>query len=76
MTKPKTILVLAAVSQEALERRGADVDDTQCDTIAEAKRRAKHYLTEDWMHRCETSTRLGYAQVLVNGECLYDYFAK
>lgn len=71
----KQITVIAAASQEALELRGADVT-VAADTIAEAKTRAKYYLTEEYMNRCESTTRLGYSQVLVNGEVRYDFFAK
>lgn len=46
------------------------------DTIAEAKKRAKHYLTDDFMHLIEASEPMRYAQVRVNGECVYDYFRK
>lgn len=71
----KKIVVLAAVSQEDLDKRGADVDEI-CDTIAQAKRRAKYFLTEDFMNACETTTRLGYAQVVVNGEVHSDFYGK
>lgn len=67
------ILVLAAVSQEALEADGASVD-TDCGTIGEAKDRAKHYLTDAYARSAELNTPLGYSQVLVNGVCRYDYF--
>ncbi len=75
MAKEKKIVVLAATSQYALEQKGADVDEI-CDTIAQAKKRAKYFLTEEFMNACETTTRLSYSQVLVNGECLYDFFGR
>lgn len=71
----KTIIVVAAVSQERLENDGCDVDQ-ECDTIAQAKKRAKYYLTEEYMNVCESTTRLGYAQVKVNGVVQYDFFGK
>lgn len=73
--KAKRIEVLAAVRQDLLDSRGADVDQT-FDTIGEAKRKAKYYLTEEFMRSCETTIRMGYSQVVVNGECLYDFFAR
>lgn len=72
---PKRIVVVAAVSQEDLEHNGCAVDQ-ECETIAHAKKRAKYYLTEEYMHSCESTTMLGYAQVKVNGVVEYDYFGK
>lgn len=71
----KQIVVLAAVSQDQLENDGCDVEQ-ECETIAEAKKRAKYYLTEEYMNMAESTTRLGYAQVKVNGVVEYDYFGK
>ena len=68
----KTITVLAATSQDTLE---TDAFQTTWDTLKEAKARAKYYLTEEYAQVSE-SARLGYAQVLVNGECVADFFAK
>jgi hypothetical protein len=70
----KTIVVLAAESQEALERLGADVEDIYCETIKQAKQRARYLLTDDYMRDSETSEPLGYSQVRVNGEVVADYF--
>jgi len=71
----KQIVVLAAVSQEQLKNNGCDVDQ-ECKTIAEAKKRAKYYLTEEYMNSCESTTMLRYAQVKVNGVVEYDFFGK
>lgn len=71
----KQIIALAAVSQNQLENDGCDVDQ-ECETIAQAKRRAKYYLTGEYMRSCESTTMLGYAQVKVNGVVEYDFFAK
>lgn len=71
----KRIIVLAALDQETLEKKGADIE-TEHDTIREAQKRAKYYLTEDSRLASESSYRLGYAQVLVNGEVHSDYFGK
>ena len=70
----KTITVLAAVNQRSLETNGADVEQTQCETVKEAKERAKYYLTEDFMRASESAVRLGYSQVLVDGKVLHDFF--
>ena len=72
----KQITVIAAVNQEALEQYGADVVNEEVDTIAEAKVRAKYYLTEAYADRAEYAPRLRYAQVVVDGEIRYDFFAK
>lgn len=71
----KTITVLAAVSLEQLENDGCDVEQ-ECETIAHAKKRAKYYLTEEYMRSSESTTMLGYSRVVVNGQCEYDFFGK
>lgn len=71
----KRIVALAAENQDQLENNGCAVDQ-ECETIAEAKKRAKYYLTEDYMNSCESTTMLGYSQVKVNGVVEYDYFGK
>lgn len=73
--KNKLILVIAAVSQERLESDGCDVEH-ECETIAQAKERARYYLTEEYMHSCESTTMLGYAQVRVNGHVRHDFFGR
>jgi len=75
MKQRRIITVVAAPSQERLENDGSWVDQ-ECETIAEAKKRAKYYLTEEHMHSAESTTMLGYAQVRVNGVCEYDFFGK
>ena len=70
----REITVLAALNQDSLETNGADVEQTNCETVKEAKIRARYYLTDDFMRVSESATRLTYAQVLINGECIYDYF--
>ena len=71
----RRIVVLAAVSQDQLEHDGCDVEQ-ECQTLAEAKNRAKYYLTEEYMQSAESTTMLGYSQVRVNGVCEYDFFGK
>jgi len=75
MKKPKVITVQAAVNQYALESNGADVE-YDVDTTLEAKYRGRYYCTRDYMRDCESTVRLTYARVLVNGECVWDYFAR
>lgn len=70
----KIIKVVAASSLESLENDGADVEDCNIETIKAAKDRAKYLLTEEFRIASESSQRLGYARVLVNGECVADYF--
>lgn len=71
----KQIEVRAARTQEQVLNHQCDIVDT-FDTIGEAKKRAKHYLTDEYQRLVEMSEPLGYAQVVVDGECLYDYFRK
>jgi hypothetical protein len=69
----KTIEVRAAHSQEAVLNHQCDTVDS-FDTVAEAKKRAKYYLTDEYQRVIESSEPMRYAQVVVNGECRYDYF--
>jgi hypothetical protein len=46
-----------------------------CDSIKQAKVRVKRIMSADWQALTEMSEPIRYAQILVNGECLYDYFA-
>jgi hypothetical protein len=70
----KAIEVQAARSQESLEWSGADHWMDGFETVAEAKAKAKHYLTEEYRRVSESSERLGYARVMVDGVCVADYF--
>lgn len=72
----KQIIVLAARSQEELAGNGADVEETHFETVAEAKKRAKYLLTDEARIAAEASELLGYSKVLVNGECVADFFGK
>lgn len=76
MSKNKEIIVYAAETQEMLANNGAVVVDTHCQTITEAKKRAKWLLTVESMDAAESTTMLNYSQVVVGGEVLYDYFGK
>lgn len=75
MPRYKKIEVLAARTQR-------EVLDGQCevvysfDTVKEAINQAKHYLTDEYQRSAEMSEPLRYAQVIADGECLYDYFRK
>lgn len=70
----KQITILAARSQDELETKGADVEDVHFETVAKAKARAKYLLTDEYRIVCEASEPLGYSKVLVNGECVADFF--
>lgn len=66
-------LVAAGRTQESFER-GWDID-YGCDTMKEARSRAKYLLTEEYMLAAEMSEPLGYSQVLNSkGECVADFF--
>lgn len=69
----KVIKVLAAISQESLENKGADVE-MEFDTVKEAKANAMYYTSEAYRVVSESSERLGYSKVLVDGVCVFDHF--
>lgn len=71
----KTIEVRAAKTQAAVLNHQCDIV-VQFDTIAEAKRKAKYYLTDDYQRVIESSEPIRYAQVVVNDVCEFDYFRK
>jgi hypothetical protein len=70
--KAKTIKVLAAGSVEDLQSNGPKIEEDR-DTIADAKNRARYLITEEFAKTAECAT-MGYAQVVVNGECVADFF--
>jgi len=73
-------------------RTQKDVVDMQCDyaqefdSIKEAKRKLefvpegkgkeRYLFSSEYQRIVEASEPLRYAQIIVDGECLYDYFAK
>ncbi len=69
----KKIKVLAARTQQQVLDGQCDVVN-EFDTIGEAKKRAKYYLTDEYQRQSEASSPLGYAQVVVNGNCVWDAF--
>lgn len=71
----KTITVLAAHTQGAVLDHQCDVVES-FDTIKEARAYAKRTLTDEYQQQNEMSEPIRYAQVLVNGECVSDYFRK
>ncbi len=73
----KQITVLAFVDVDHYESgKGVEVENTSCQTLAEAKKCAKYYLTEEYMKTCESTVQLGYAQVKVNGYVEADFFRR
>jgi len=74
MSATKQIKVLAASSQDSLLNDGAAIEQ-QFDTLKDARKHAQYYTSEAFRVASESSQRLGYSQVLVNGECVNDYFA-
>ena len=67
-------MVEAAWSLSAVEAGECDVVNESCGTLKEAKAKARHYLTDEYRRSSESRFRLGYARVLVNGECVFDEF--
>jgi hypothetical protein len=70
----KTIMAVGFQTFEDYEQQRGCVIDHECDTVKEAKARAKRFLTEEYRRNSEASARLAYSQVTVNGECVQDYF--
>ena len=46
--------------------------DSSHDTVREAKATAIYYLTTEYRSACESSERLTYARVMVDGVCVWD----
>lgn len=69
------IEIEAAFNQEAVQD-GQCVVVESCDTIKEAKARVKYILSDDFRRSSELTNRIGYARIMADGECLYDYFGK
>ena len=67
----KKIVVEAAYSQEQLENDGAAAT-CECETLAEAKRKANFYTSKEGARYHEMDAPLGYARVLVDGENVFD----
>jgi len=63
----------AATQKDALDGQCVAID-TYCDTIKEAKARARHFLSDEYQRLAEMSYPLGYARVLRDGECVADFF--
>jgi hypothetical protein len=76
MKREKQIKVLASTDIDTLESSGADVEQGYFETLASAKQRAKYLLTNEYRKVTESSIRLGYSRVLVDGVCIADYFAE
>jgi hypothetical protein len=66
---PKYIL-RGYTSRENLERdRGCD-DETGADTLKEARRIAKYWMTEEYMHTIETTVPVVLVQIWKGDECV------
>jgi hypothetical protein len=71
----KQIEIQAAQTQTQVLEQQSDFVEVE-DTIKEAKARVKRITSKEWQELTEMSEPIRYAQILVDGECLYDYFAK
>ena len=82
----KTIILKAGRTQTAVVRDECDVFETH-DSIKEAKQRLsfvpngegnreRYLFSRGYQNVIEAGEPLRYAQILVDGVCLYDYFAK
>lgn len=68
----KTITLLVALSREALDNDGATLSGT-CDTVKEAKIRARYYMSAKYAKRAELSEPLGFARVTIDGEVVFEW---
>ena len=75
--EPKYYVEGFRTQDDAHPNRGSSVD-YPADTVAEAKKRAKGIITEDFAKRMEMSEPLMYARVTnrFTGECVFDCFHK
>ena len=71
----KKIEILAARTQTDVLNHQCDIVEDS-DTIKEAKARIKRFMSKEWQQMAEMSEPIRYAQIMVDGECLYDFFAK
>lgn len=66
------------ISVVLLDNKGFVITDQDgCETVREAKDRAKYYISDSYATACETThERLGTekVEIRVNGECLWDCF--
>ena len=46
------------------------------ETLKEAKVKARHYLTDEYMNTCEASQPYSYSQVVRGADVLEEYFGK
>lgn len=68
------IVLESAETQERVEARECTVWEDYFDTMADAKRRAKYVISDDYKRSAELSQPLGYARIMGDGECVYDFF--
>ena len=74
--KTKECILEVADTQANVERGSCDFWE-RFDTIKEAKERARNLLNPEFYQRLsESSGVMRYARIMVDGECLYDFFAK
>lgn len=69
-----TYEIRAAHTQYDVLNGQCDVVDAMEGTLAEAKRRARYYLTNAYRRDTQMTEPLVYAQVLRNSECVADFF--
>jgi hypothetical protein len=76
----KTIELYASHTYRQVINRDRDLQCTfgenYFDSIKEAKARLKRIMSEDYRISSEMSEPIRYGQIVVNGECVYDCFAK
>jgi hypothetical protein len=70
----KRIEVLAGRTQKDVLDEQCDVYEDHFDSIKEAKARVKRIMSRDYRQLVEKNDPIRYARV--DGECLYDFFAK
>ena len=72
----RRIEVLAGRTQKDVLDEQCGVYEDRFDSIKEAKARVKRIMSRDYQQLVEMNDPIRYAQIRVDGECLYDFFAK
>ena len=68
--------MLADRTQKDVLDEHCDVYEDRFDLIKEAKAHVKRIMSRDYQQLVEMNNPIRYAQIRVDGECLYDFFAK
>lgn len=71
----KSIQIEAAHTQEQVESHQCDIVEDR-ETIKDATKRAKYFLTDDYQRSAESSEPFRYARIIVDGEIHSEFWRK